>query len=227
VVSVAKVIDAGVAVVDFEELFLHHFGQLLGRDGPVKVRMIEVSENRATEPFRLLFDRAQIIPHGFDHGVTSLWLDHFVEVNGVYVNMILPEFVGDLFGFDEEKLVIVFKLWANFLKSLQPDLFASGFAAKLHPVPRQSVRDIRPGCRYLLFCDASRWLHRHPLFAPAEGIVIRKSEEVVSLFLYQSTIISGKSLPSLHKEWVCVFPLNHCPFSTHSTFSGSGLFHSR
>ena len=44
---VAQVIDAGVAVVDFDEPFAQDGGQVLGRDRIAEVRMVEVDEDFA------------------------------------------------------------------------------------------------------------------------------------------------------------------------------------
>ncbi len=65
-VSSPGVVDVGMAVVDLEEPLLRDHRQFLGGDGVAEVRVVQVAQDRSTQPPGLLLDGGQVVLHRLD-----------------------------------------------------------------------------------------------------------------------------------------------------------------
>ena len=98
---VAEVPDAGMAVVDLEEILFEHVREILGGDAPAEIGVVQVGQDRLAGLLLERQDRAEIVAHRVANRVSFLRLDHFREVDGVDMHRLALELVGDLLAFDE------------------------------------------------------------------------------------------------------------------------------
>ena len=98
---VAQMVDARMPVVDFEKTLVGHGGKILSGDGPTKIRMVQVNQNRLAILFGLLLDSAKIVIDGLFNGLTTDGLNDGIQVRSVHVDGNALRSVADFFGFDE------------------------------------------------------------------------------------------------------------------------------
>ena len=110
-----------------------------------------------------------------------LRFDRLGQIDGINVNLILSELVCDLLGLDEEKFPLLFKFRANLLQRFQTHLPRVAFPAKLHPLFTKAFH-IPIQCSGLPhLAPLFNTRHLHPLLTPAQKVMVRQSEKVVTL----------------------------------------------
>jgi hypothetical protein len=175
-VMVAELIDAGMSVVDFEMSFEHGVGQVMRGDCVVIIRMIEMRENLASGPFRLIVHRAEVVRDGFGDRRSAERRDRFFKVGGVDVNRHAFGLVADFLGRNHEKLAALFDQRAELFQRLEPHFRIGSFAAALDP----SVAEARDVFRNNVGAGFLRQLaFLLPANALAQHVMVGEREEVV------------------------------------------------
>ena len=109
---IALIKDRRVAVIDLEELLVVDLHELLGGDGPLEVRVIEVREHGHAGPHSLRMDGIESVLQGLDdlragRGIEGLIReDQLLDVRRVHVDVL----VRDLFAGNEQESARLFEL---------------------------------------------------------------------------------------------------------------------
>ena len=94
------IIHAGVTVIDLEELLMIDAHQLLGRNRPLEVRVIEVREHRHSGTHTLRMDGIEGMLEGFDNlragrGIEGLIRqDQLLDVRRVDVHVLIRDLLA-------------------------------------------------------------------------------------------------------------------------------------
>jgi len=169
---VAVVVHIAVGVVDLEESRPLNARHVLGGQGPLEVRMIDLDQHGLAGLLLLLEHRVDVVLQDLGHGRAALRGDQVQQVDGVQMGL-----VGDLLGLDHQEPPRLLEQAAKLGEGLEPDFGLPFLAlAGLDPAIREP-REV-PLERGLLLVR-----HLHPSVADGEPVVVGQRQEVVAAIL--------------------------------------------
>ena len=177
---VALVVDRRMTVVDLEELLVVDLHELLRRDGPLEVRMIEVREHGHAGADALGMDGVKGMLERLDDlraggGIERLVRkDELLDVRRVDVHVL----VRDLFAGDEQETAWLFELGLHLGQGAQTDFLLFALAADDDPLLTETleipIQGDRPG---LGLVDLQ------PLIMVGDDVMVRQRQEVIPMAL--------------------------------------------
>ena len=177
---VTLVIDRRMAVIDFEELLMVDLHELLGGDGPLEVRVIEMGEHRHSGPDPLRMHGIKGMLKRFDDlraggGIEGLVRqDELLNVRRVDVHVL----VRDLFARDEQETAGLFELGLDLRQGTQPYLLLVSLAADDDPFLAETLEiSVQGDGAGLGFADLQ------PLVVIGDDVVVRQRQEVIPMAL--------------------------------------------
>src|SRR5688500_9742813 len=102
--AITVVEDLRMSIVNFEEPLTCQANDVTGRDGEMKIWMVNVRHHWDACPFSLFKHRIHISLHYFCDAIPALRCNECLQVRGIHVNRLAIEPVSNLLGLDDEEL---------------------------------------------------------------------------------------------------------------------------
>ena len=105
------------------------------------------------------------------------------------------ETISDFLCLNQEKAPLLLKFGSQFVERSQANLLSALFSSNLYPILPESLTILFQGRRPVTFLATLDRRALHPLFSPAENIVVRKSKKIIPLRFVPIYHHVGKIIP--------------------------------
>ena len=171
--GVAFVVHQGVAVVDLEEALSLERDQVLRRDRPAEIGVVDMREHRLAGRAPLSQHGVHVVLQDVEHAHPPLRRNQRHEIRRIDVNGRGLEPVRDFLALEDQKASLLLEQNAVFLEGLEPDGGRFPARDELHPTRVEPRRVAVERCSLVGVDDTD------PPLALRQHVVVRERDEVV------------------------------------------------
>ena len=166
------------SIVDLEEALTLDLHEILSRDAPAEIGMVDVREHGLPRLTTLLQHGIDPALHHIQHIGSAPGRDLLAEIGGIDVNRKRQVPAGDLLGRNHQEPTGLFEPGAKLFQRLQPILVGSLSIPPLQPVGTEAALVLREGFGKMVLRGLG-----DPLLTLEHPVVVRHRQEVVAVLL--------------------------------------------